>query len=294
MKKKLYLLFLFIISLLVVTVPAWAEPVYDSLPESPEYQDILALEPEMLSWLSGMGTSDPDHPEAALDVSEAVLSYENAAKVYVETGLEYLDSDSEEDICAYLETCNYVWVIPGELPDQHIRITVARGLPLNPDAAPLLSEEEKAQIQENEGKWQISEAAIQMPEFYRNQLQTTAQEYDRILFVGGMPGLQQPMALGFQEQKAAVWIDLGYSYPVLEGAAQPLSSDSGLYAYEEVINRARGYIPPSGDTGGGGDSQDSAFPGEYASLIVCVSLMGALLLIVFISWGIRKLRERLG
>ena len=81
MKKKLYLLFLFIISLLVVTVPAWAEPVYDSLPESPEYQDILALEPEMLSWLSGMGTSDPDHPEAALDVSEAVLSYENAAKV---------------------------------------------------------------------------------------------------------------------------------------------------------------------------------------------------------------------
>lgn len=201
-----------------------------------------------------------------------VLQYDQAEKVYIDTGIENLKSEEEAEIRNFLNECNYVWVIPVEVDGKNIQVTAAKGRPLDPERSKNLNEEERKQIKENEGKWGITEVAVREMEPYARQMKNMSGIADEYVLVGGIPGLRMPIAIGFKDGEAKNWITLGYQYEILEEMPKTSGSQDGVFDYSAVKDRLEEY---DGDPNlfGGGQSPEFGVNSKIAiigGIVVCV------------------------
>lgn len=185
-----------------------------------------------------------------------VLQYDQAEKVYIDTGIENRNLVKEEEIRNFLSQCNYVWVIPAEVDGKNIQVTAAKGRPLDPERSKELTEEERKKIKENEGKWEITEVAVREMEPYARQMENMSDLADEYVLVGGIPGLRMPIAIGFKDGEAKYWIELGYQYEILEEMPKTRTVQDGIFDYSAVKDRLEKY---DGDPNllGGGQSHES-------------------------------------
>lgn len=233
----------------------------DILSKSADFKAIKKLEADMLFELEylyeGSEVVSPDIPER-IDYSEAV-------KIYVNTDIQYLETNEKSEIETQLEKSIYVWVIPMKISGENVRITLAKGLPLNEENANILSEEEKKEIRANEGNWTITEVARGVTESYLSQLASNSdvkEECDEVVLIGGIPGMHEPVALGFDDGKAENLYSLGYSYPIVNSmkSNSRYNIKKGIsdekYDFETIMKASQSYDTSentlSGGAGGGG------------------------------------------
>lgn len=255
--KKLFLLLLSSILLMQFGTSAMAEsaddiPIQneDILTESADFAGVKKLEKEMLEGLKRMY----DEAELPSDFPEH-MDYSKAVKIYVDTGIQDFGTDKETEIIKNLEQSNFVWIIPMVIGGENVRVTVARGLPLNEERASILTEEERKEIRSQEGKWTVTEYAVGIGEPFLSQIQDhkdVLKDCDHVVLVGGVPGLREPAALGFQDGKAVGWMSLGYQYPIIEDTPAARSRTDGLYDFNTVMEASQEYANSLDNTSGGG------------------------------------------
>lgn len=247
----------------------------DVLLESSDYSEIRKLETEMLEDLEdlyeGSEVLNPDIPEK-IDFSKAV-------KVYIDTGIEQLNTDKQSDIVECLEKSTYVWVIPMEISGENAEITVAKGLPLNKENAYMLTEKEKKEIEEQEGKWMITETARLVTDAYVDQIhenRSIQKNAEEVVFVGAIPGMRYPVAVGFRNGKAEDMYSLGFTYQIVEAIRE--KSDKRLkkgignlkYDYETIINLSNNYEINENDMSGGAGGELAIGEKSYESFYIIV------------------------
>ena len=74
---------------------------------------------------------------------------------------------------------------------------------------------------------------------------------DEYVLVGGIPGLRMPIAIGFKDQEAKYWIELGYQYEILEEMPNTKTAQDGIFDYGEVKSRLEEYESDPNVLGGG-------------------------------------------
>lgn len=203
----------------------------ERLTESAVYADIQKEEESIKESIAMLIYENEDPPSDF----NPVLQYEQAEKVYVDTGIEKQKYRKESDIRNYLDTCNYIWIIPTEVDGKQIQVTAAQEQPSNPDKS-------SDSTEENEGKWEITEVALRTTEPYADQMRKKSDLIDGYVLVGGVPGLSRmPAAIGFKDGEAKYWIELGYQYEILEEMAKTKDAEEGIYDYSTVTEKLANY-----------------------------------------------------
>lgn len=238
MKKKCLIL-LSVLLIVMGNIIVFAADGEETLIKSEAYQEIKKEEAYVKESIATLlyGENGEEIPEEF----HPVLQYEQAEKVYIDTGIENQNLVKEDEIRNFLSQCNYVWVIPVEVDGKNIQVTAAKGRPLNTERSKELTEEEREKIKENEGKWEITEVAVREMEPYARQMENMSGLMEEYVLVGGIPGLRMPIAIGFKDEEAKYWIELGYQYEILEEMPKTGTAQDGVFDYSAVKDRLEEY-----------------------------------------------------
>ena len=207
------------------------------LTEYDYFKEVYALEEEIIKEVKDIYILE--HPEGAEKALADFpsMNYEEAIKVYINTGIENFSSSDEAVVLEWLNKSDYVWVLPLEYNGENMQVTLARGKSLSEEFVNAVTEEEREDIDNREGNWKVSEVAIGRPDNYKKQIEKLEESFDSVVFVGGIPSVQYPVALGFKDGKAHSFISIGYSQGILEEGKVTYSEKTGtaMYDYEESL-----------------------------------------------------------
>lgn len=206
------------------------------------------------------------------------VRYSEASKVYIDSDISNTDTVNEKDIMSFLKHGDYVWVVPvygiDESENQNMTITVAKALPYDENRCQVLNEEEKQLVKEEAGKWGISEIGISENIPFAEKMKQTDNMVDSYTIVGGLKGMFQPVAIGFQNGAAKYWISLGYDYELLQDRNRSAKVNEGIYDYELIKEKIDVYKDADNVSGGGSSIQERD---EYRiiSLMICLLFAAA-------------------
>lgn len=270
MRKVLILLMgLFVLSNIKIDSKA-ADDKSEKLINATEFGLIKELEEQMLSETTEFLESEN------IKYNNLSLSFSEASKVYIDSDISSTDTVNENDIMAFLKQGDYVWVIPvygiEESENQNLTITVAKALPYDEDRCQVLSEEEKQLVKEEAGKWSISEIGISENIPYTEQMKRIDNMVDSYTVVGGLKGMFQPIAIGFQSGAAKYWISLGYDYELLQNRRGSAEVNEGIYDYELIKEEMDAYKGVENMSGGGNGIQEK---NEYGIILLMICLFFA-------------------
>ncbi len=269
-----------ILMLCIGSTTAFAKESIDygkSLTEYEYYEEIYVLDEEIMEEVTEIYLlENPTEVNKSLtDFPD--INYEEAIKVYVDTGIQNFSVSDQTTIEDWLSKSDYVWVIPLEYNGVNIQVTLARGKSLNEEMINALTEEEREMIENRAGKWNVSEIAYGRPDNYKEQIDNLGVDYDRVVFIGGIPGIQYPLALGFKDGMAHSFASIGYSQGILEEGNVTYSRRTGsaMYDFEEAVEQMQSYeatLLPSG--GGAGATVDMRIVyGMLGSIVlVCIAV----------------------
>lgn len=260
---------------------------FDDFVNSAEYTEISMMEKDILNQFRELYVAEysivpGDFPES--------LDFSKISKVYVDTNIEDINTSDKAAIEGLLNQSTYIWVIPIECGGKHFSITLAKGLPLDEDRATALTDEEKLQVQANTGKWIITEVAERPVESYPDTLSDEIGDntaIDDTVLIGGIPGIRMPIALGFKEDQATAWIEIGFEYPVMDNIPSTLSAENYTYDYNTVLERLQDYKEPTGVVTGGATGELSSLKKDNSSrfYIACGSVV---LIFSVVAFYLRK------
>lgn len=258
----------------------------DILYYSEDYSEIKQLEAEIETDLSQY-TGKP--------VKLTDDDYKQAFKIYVDSDLINLNSIREKDVLNTLESGNYVWFFP--YLNQY-DVTISRGLPLPEDSKTSLTIEEQQQVIENEGKWGIASYGESPHSFYIAYLKEKSidwSSYSRVVFAGGLHGLQNPVAISFRNGEACDVISLGFTYDAIPDTSSSdentvmfanENTEDEVYSYPDIIKHAREIDYPSDTslTGGNGTyhNTNSSLP-ILIGIVVLITFAILSILILFLK-----------
>ena len=84
---------------------------------------------------------------------QITIDYDSAYGIYIDVDLF---RGSSKSFCEVMDLCKKApmcYIVPVQVDEESAVVEVSRGLPLNTSASSLLTEEEKEEIRNNEGKW---------------------------------------------------------------------------------------------------------------------------------------------
>ena len=227
-----------------------------NLTEYGYFEDIYALDEEIMKELKEIYLLE--HPEGGEQALAGFpsIDYEDAIKVYINTGIHNVSESDQNVIMEWLSKSDYVWVLPLEFNGENMQVTLARGKDLSEELVNAATEEERETIDNREGNWKVSEIAIGRPDNYREQMENLGEDFDTVVFVGGIPGVQYPVALGFKDGEAQSFVSIGYSQGILEEGNVTYSKKVGnvMYDFKEAMEQMQSYdstLLPSGGGAGG-------------------------------------------
>lgn len=85
--------------------------------------------------------------------SQINIDYDSAYGIYIDVDLFSGSSKSYREVMDLCKKAPVCYIVPVQVDEKHAVAEVSRGLPLNTSASSLLTEEEKEEIRNNEGKW---------------------------------------------------------------------------------------------------------------------------------------------
>ena len=267
MKKVYRILLLVLLGTFALGSTAFAasEYVEQLTPDSADYAEVSTLTNRVLDAMSGMSS---DVTESDIDWSRAYKVYADESDVYSSYKEQQMTYDEIKQQMEY-----YVWVLPVQVKNAYLHVTISQGMPLTEDESVLavLTEEQKEQIREETGKW-IPVVTEQLDE------DKTAEQIDRQIadavekenihrafVMGGSPKLrsavavvetidrdiqivvlEEPRLTGVQRSKKARTVE------------RPLKSGQ-IYTMEEMADRMSEYaIDETDERIGTGGESDSA------------------------------------
>ncbi len=289
MKRVFILLFGIVLSMNIGFVSNANEEIpfdaEDILLSSSEFEEIQQLEEEMEASLQNF-TGEP------VDITEE--DYSRGVKVYVDADLTKTEDEKIDSVLSTLYSGREVWIVPyGE----KYECTIAKGLGLSDDPEVQLSEKEKDEVLENEGKWMITSYGESTGMSYYSFLQGVKvdwNEYDRVILTGGQPGFVQPVAIGFNNGEAADLISVGYGYPVTDTFNYDLDElfhgavENVVFDYTSTMKEAQNYttdLSESDATGGGVNETGNI------SIFVVYAVI-SFLIIIGLCFTVRKIKKR--
>lgn len=245
----------------------------EKLINATEFELIKELKDQMLSETKEFLESE------SIKFNDITVGFSEASKVYVDSDISNTNTVNENDIMTFLKQGDYVWVIPAygidESSNQNVTITVAKALPYDEKRCQVLSEEEKQLVKEEAGKWSISEIGISENTPYTEQMKQIGNMVDSYTIVGGLKGMFQPVAIGFQNGEAKYWISLGYDYELLQDGSKGAKVNEGVYDYESIKEKMDAYKDAENVSGGGNGSQER---NRYSIIlpIICLLLIAVI------------------
>lgn len=153
--KKLLIFLFSIICCLIFTENAKAgqQVELDAIMDSEDdLRQIRELEDEIINQLNGVRSTkgQSELPEGFKP------DYSKAYKIYIDTDIFLLSSDSSAEIMNNLKAGKYVWSLFVQYENNYYTVDISKGQPLRQEIANLLTEEEINKIKAEEGKWIVS------------------------------------------------------------------------------------------------------------------------------------------
>ena len=138
--------------------------------------------------------------DKSVTVTAADVDFGKAYKVYVDTDVFELTTNSAAEIEAVLENGNYVYVLPVNTANGTVVVNLQKGLPLSDNAKAVLTEDEQQEVIDNVGKWTVSSLAFynsgNSNYNYEARLSNIIGEIpEGTLLVGSLPIFQDVVAL---------------------------------------------------------------------------------------------------
>ncbi len=243
------------LGLLLALVVFWGLPVFTSAAEEPQiansnlisssdYDEIILLEDRV------QGVIESAIYENNFEYSGPVtIDFSNAFKIYVDTNIFKLQNNKDTVLNA-LENGTYIWIYPFSVGEHTINVNISKGLPLDPEVAPYLTEEQQQEVIDNTGKWFVSGYSIKNNNMdyiqQTKEIKLAENDTDDFVFVGGLPGFRQPVAVSFDETEMVSVIPL--SSPV---NIQTKSNSSKILDYEAAAQLSAQYEANSSNKAGG-------------------------------------------
>lgn len=208
MNKMLRILFLLLFFSFCIKSTAYAKSTsYDEFVKSMEYSEIISLTDIIKENVESIYQAEYKNNTT---LNSDVITFDNIEKIYIDTGIETVQSDKKEDILKLLERSDYVWVVPLEIEGKNIEVTLAQGLPFNESIADVLTPEEAQEIKDNEGKWIITQITVDASQTYTRLINENVKntKIEQVVLVGGIPGIINPIGIGFTGDKATHWVNI--------------------------------------------------------------------------------------
>lgn len=163
-----------------------------------EQNEIHALESTIRDFLERISGEEGYH----FDAKEADFDFQHAYKVYINTNVFTLPSNDSATVKNALESGTYLWHLPIYFDQITFLAVVSRGLPLDPDVIPDLSEEAIEKAKQNEGKWVVNSYTEFSPNLNYISILNEAianSEYSgqeiEVFLAGGTPNMRFPVGL---------------------------------------------------------------------------------------------------
>lgn len=158
------------------------------------------------------------------------LDFENAYVVYAD-GNTLLDGNrTAADFEEALKELPVVWCIPVSYEETTCIVEVSRGLPLRDENSDILTDEQKAEIRNNEGKWTVTGAVYDEVNQQQEAEALLGDAADDVVLVGGVPGVSGLVGLVIddQEVEGMMLLDHGLTLEQNVSNGSLKNSDEGI------------------------------------------------------------------
>jgi len=167
-------------------------------------------------------------------VVETDIDFDLAQKIYTDTNIFELETTSYAEISEALNNGTYIYELPIYVGDDTIIVNIQKGLPLNPDAD--LTDEERAEVLNNVGKWIVSAIFYYEDTIidYKAQIASAIDEtVTNVLLVGSLPYFKTAVAITANEQGEIVTL-IPLTSPFGTNINTFSANSSSAYEYSEI------------------------------------------------------------
>lgn len=210
-----------------------------------DYNEIYELEDDITALINDARRMNGDD-ELPQDFE---VDFTNSYKVFIDSDIFSLNSDSKASIMQLLNEGEYVWSLFLQADNNYYIVNISKGLPLRDEAASLLSEDEINRIKSEEGKWIVSgisklEYEISYDDIINNALKNTHyyEEDVEVVLCGGLKCIHYPVAVIMYEGNAQLIVPLyelevkGTSEQMRRALPEGASEKDNVYNYDSIKN----------------------------------------------------------
>lgn len=183
--------------------------VFRPLSETDDFEEIKALESEMLKRADSLYTSG----KLKKNLTASDIDYNKAVKIYMDSA-DSAFNDSMKDrekFRSFLDTAEHVWVLQVSLGNQTVTYTFNIGKPVRDEIRGLLTSEQLAKLEREAGRWKIAKVAWgdgkggDYKDYIRKGMaQENLRDESSVVVIGGTPGIGQPLAITYEKETVKV------------------------------------------------------------------------------------------
>ncbi len=225
-----------LVQTLVFTAGAINYSVSD-LPSMEEYNEIKELLPEIIPELNEVLSEEGYNKR--IEIVDILL--DEGYPIYINENYFSPDIKTPEDLLSLIDKQDhYVWKIPVDVDSQIMLIGLGKGYAVRDEVRKFASEELIAELDENEGKWNLTTIEfVSKEDLYTHKLQDAKINAEQVVFVNGLTGINLQMAICIDngEFKNVLSLsDAEISYHTNErNSNHVLSFDDGaIYSYKAL------------------------------------------------------------
>ncbi|MEF9921458.1 MAG: hypothetical protein RR444_10615 [Oscillospiraceae bacterium] len=208
--------------------------------------------------------------EISRQITESDVDFSKAYKIYVDTNVFQLETDSKSIMLQELEKGNFIYELPIYIDGSTLIVNIAKGQPLNQNAE--FTDTEKQKIIDNVDKWQVTAIKYYDGEIidYRNDINTAmGVETNNAILIGGLPNFKYAVALIADNNDNITTLIPLSGVPGVEAIAN-FAINTNAFNYQETKEFVNSLPQPNPNEASG-----YGFPVKYAStsinyLMVCL------------------------
>lgn len=281
---------------------AASAPIERLTPDSPDYAELTALTDRILDEINQLQVYDDSGIDS--DAAASDIHWNQAYKIYVDESDVYASfAEHAMTYDALQQAMDYtVWVLPVQIDDAHLCITISKGLPLAEDdpAREVLTDEQVRQLEADAGKWRP--AAIEeldydkTAEWYEQKLTAAyGESVQRAFIMGGSPKLRSAVGIveaGDDSIQVVILEEprLVGQLSVTHGRTSVQQPENGTaYSMKDMTAMMQSYILPTDDEQTGTGGIDTVSDGTGSGSVI-VAILCAAALMMLASGMIRRNR----
>lgn len=240
--KKVFCTFLLVAACIACCITCHAESLQYQMDElqycAEDYEAISELKEDIRLWIADymQALGKGEMPESVdLDVGTAKRIYVGANEIFESENL------SEESIRSILSSCEYMWLLDVVVNGDTYEVNISKGQPMDEESESLLTEEQKQEVQKNEGKWIVAGVSqydgkiIDYNAKIEKNLQVVNCDEAEIVFCGGLRYIYNPVAIVLSQNEDIFMIPMhNLEFEGTEKQVQALKAD-GAESGDEIF-----------------------------------------------------------